>query len=565
MYRWALLSNTTISPLVRRLRAEIDSAKHRCECFCAEYGDALRQVFAEESELLKFKPELIALHLDLQQIKPDLELTLPFETEVGRENIMREVIEHVITMVGTLRAKTAATLLVSNFPTEPRGVLGIGLDYIFKNAVRRTNLELDSKIRSISQCHVVDCDGLWAEAGWCERDRRFEALAQMPMGPKMQKLLVDEWLRYFRAIHGLTRKCIVVDLDNTLWKGILGEDGPEGIQLGDTPSGRGFRQFQLALKALARRGTILAINSKNSWKDAIKVIRDHPEMVLREGDFAAMQINWEDKATNLARISNELKIGLQHMVFLDDSPSERSWIRQRHPEVFVPEMPKDSCAFCDVLTQCGLDTLVLTDEDLKRSQMYREERQRREFQAESLSYEQLLKESNVQADIERLRSDHIERAVQLCQRTNQFNLTTPRYTAEQIKGFSVSSCAIVLMMSLRDRFGEYGWSGLAIAIADGEQLIIDSFLLSCRVLGKNAEFALFSALLLWGAKQNCTYVRGAFIATGKNKPSADFYERCGMVPCGDGVDDVKKCFSSRITELPSLPVRHVKISIKFSL
>jgi len=563
MFRWALLSNTTISPLVRRLKAEIDSAKHGCECFCAEYGDALRQVFAEDSELLAFKPDLIALHLDLQQIKPDLELYLPFETEARRDEIRREVVEHVITVVRTLRVKTAATLLVSNFPTAPRSVLGVGLDHIFKNTLRRTNLELDSKLRNISQCHTVDCDGLWAEAGWSERDRRFEVLAQMPMGPKMQKLLVDEWLRYFRAIQGLTRKCIVVDLDNTLWKGILGEDGFEGIQMDDTPSGRGFRRFQLALKALVRRGTILAVNSKNSLEDGIEVIRNHPDMVLRERDFAALQINWDDKATNLSRISNELNIGPQHIVFLDDNPSERTWMRQQHPEVLVPEMPNDSSAFCDVLTQCRLDTLVVTDEDFKRTQMYWEDRRRREFQAEAPSYEQFLRELNVEANIQRLQSDQLERAVQLCQRTNQFNLTTHRYTAEQINSFSASSRAIVLMMSLRDKFGEYGWSGLAVATAVDSQLSIDSFLLSCRVLGKNIEFALFSALLQWGAKQNCNYVRGAFIPTAKNKPSADFYGRCGMVMCNGAAADSKKWFLAKMEELPILPIEHVKISISF--
>lgn len=563
MFHWALLSNSTISPLVRRLTSEMDRAKQSCEYFCAEYSDALRQVFAEDSELSAFKPDLIALHLDLQQIKPDLELYLPFEKATRREDIMREVIEHVMTVVKTLRTRTTATLLVSNFPAPPRSVLGLGLDYIFKNALRRANLGLDSLLRRVSQCHIVDCDSLWAEAGWSERDRRFEVLAQMPMGPKMQKLLVDEWLRYFRAIQGFTRKCIVVDLDNTLWKGILGEDGFEGIQMGDTPNGRGFRQFQLALKALSRRGTILAVNSKNTFEDAIQVIRDHPEMVLRERDFAAMQVNWDDKATNLSRISNELNIGLQHMVFLDDNPSERNWIRQRHPDVLVPEMPSDSSGFCDILTQCGLDTLAVTDEDFKRAEMYWEDRRRREFQAEAPSYEQFLKELNVQAKIQKLDLNLLERAAQLCQRTNQFNLTTHRYTAEQINGFSVSPCAIVLMMSLRDRFGEYGWSGLAFARAEQAQLTIDSFLLSCRVLGKNVEFALFSALLCWGAKQNCTYVKAAFIPTGKNKPCADFYERCGMVLCNGAVENSKKWFSAKMAELPIQPIEHVNISMSF--
>jgi FkbH-like protein len=563
MFRWALLSNTTISPLVRRLRSEVPAAETGCEFFCAEYGDALRQVFAEDSELLAFGPHLVVLHLDLEHIKPHLELSFAFETAARREEIFREVVEHIVEAATTLRSKTGATLLVSSFPTPPRSVLGIGVDHLFKTAVRRANLEIDSRLRCIPCCHVVDCDSLWAEAGWSDRDRRFEAIAQLPMGPRMQKLLAAEWVRYFRAIQGLTRKCIVVDLDNTLWHGILGEDGPAGLQMGDTPQGRGFRQFQLSLKALSRRGTILAISSKNNLEDAIDVIRNHPDMVLREQDFAAMEINWDDKATNISRILATLNIGAGHLVFLDDSPSERNWVRQSHPEVLVPEMPADGSGFSDVLSQCGLDTLMPTTEDLRRTEMYREERERRAFQVLTPSYDRFLKELDIHTKIQKLNPALLDRAVQLCQRTNQFNLTTRRHTAEQIQAFSQSSAGIVLMMTLHDRFGEYGWSGLAIATAQSERVTIDSFLLSCRVLGKNVELALFSALVRWAATQNCTAISGLFEPTLKNKPCADFYGKCGLVPRDAAPERTGQWFDAKIAELPHLPIEHLTMSIDF--
>jgi FkbH-like protein len=563
MFRWALLSNSTIAPLVRRLTNEIQSADYNCECFYAEYSDSLRQIFANESELWEFKPDLITLHLDLEQISPGMELSFPFEPEDRRETLAREVVEHVLTVVQSLRAKTRATLLVSNFPIPPRSALGVALDHIFKNALRGINLQLDSELRRISQVYVIDCDSLWAEAGWSDRDRRFEAIAQMPMGPKMQKLLVDEWLRYFRAIGGLSRKCIVLDLDNTLWKGILGEDGFDGIQMGDTPVGRGFRQFQLTLKALTRRGTILAIDSKNTRDDALEVIRNHPDMLLRETDFAAMEINWDDKATNISRISRELNIGLAHMVFLDDNPSERNWVRQSHPEVLVPEMPADSSGYSDILTRCSLDTVTVTEEDFKRTRMYSEERRRREFQAEAPSYDRFLDQLNVEATVQRLDQSLLDRAVQLCQRTNQFNLTTRRYDAAQLDGFNNLHSGIVLMLSLRDRFGDYGWSGLAVANAEKDEVTIDSFLLSCRVMGKNVEFALFSAILQWGMKYERSYVRAAFVPSAKNKPCADFYERCGLVYSVRATTDSEKWFTAKIADLPPLPITHVKVSTNF--
>ena len=561
MFRCVLLSNTTISPLVHRLRSELRFADHDWEIFSAEYGAALQQIFSENGELLTSNPDLIVLHLDLQQIKPDLELSFVFETPSKKDAILAEVSQHVVTMVKTLRSKTTATILVNNFPVAPRSVLGISLDHVFKTALRRTNLELDSQLRSVPRCHVLDLDGLWAEAGWADLDRRFEAIAQIAMGPKMQKLLVSEWLRYFRAFQGLSRKCVVVDLDNTLWRGIIGEDGIEGIQMGDTPEGRAFRKFQLALKALTRRGVSLAINSKNTFEDAIEVIRNYPDMVLRESDFAAMQINWDDKATNLARIVADLNIAFRHVVFLDDSPTERAWVRDKHPEVLVPEMPRDSSGYCDVLMECGLDTLTVTDEDYKRTKMYREERQRRTSEAQAHSYDQFLSDLNLEAEVQNVTPQLSERAAQLCQRTNQFNLATRRYTSEHIRSLSEVPGSVVLMIRARDRFGEYGWSGLAIANVQDECLTIDSFLLSCRLMGKNVEFALFAALVESAEKGHCSRVRGVFIPTGKNKPCSNFYKQCGMVLRGSSSADSEQWFSANLVDIPPLPIRHIKLSI----
>jgi FkbH-like protein len=195
--------------------------------------------------------------------------------------------------------------------------------------------------------------------------------------------------------------------------------------------------------------------------------------------------------------------------------------------------------------------------------MYREDRQRRAFQAGTPSYEEFLKELNVQVSIQKLQPALLDRAVQLCQRTNQFNLTTRRYTAEQLQRFSESPDAIVLMMSLVDRFGEYGWSGLAVATAKNEKLTIDAFLVSCRVLGKNVELGLFSALARWAAARSCTEIGGAYIPSGKNKPCADFYEKCGMVLHNDLEAGSEQRFAARMTELPDLPLGHLEMSMNF--
>jgi FkbH-like protein len=562
MYRWALVSNTTIAPLVPRLRQAVRRCGVDCEFFVVEHGDSDSQIFSPGSQLYAFRPDLIVLYLDLEQLKPRFELSVAFETSENREVLISEVLREVTGRAKALRNNTSAVLLTNSFPVQPRTVLGIGLDQVYKNALRELNLRLYQAVSMLQESHVFDCDSLWAEVGFGEYDRRFEMIAQFPFGVRMQQALVDEWIRYFRALKGLTRKCIVVDLDNTLWGGVLGEDGPDGIRMGDTPEGRPFRRFQQALKALNRRGLLLAISSKNNIGDVKAVLQVHPDMVLRESDFAAMQINWEDKATNLACIARELNIGLQHLVFLDDNPAERAWVRERHPEVLVPEMPQEQARYVETLCHCETDALAVTEEDLQRPRMYREERQRREFQAEAPSFEHFLNSLGLEVNIEPVRPALLERAAQLCQRTNQFNLTTCRHNAEMLTQLSASRVSAVLLMQVHDRFGDYGWSGLAIVNIENTTALIDTFLLSCRVMGKNAEFALFAAVVKWARNNSCTHIKGFYLPTSKNPPCKDFLERCGLKAAASQVVEPGQAYEANLAELQMHPIDHIKISMR---
>lgn len=560
MFRWAIISNSTVSPLVQRLKKQLETQDQHCEFFVSEHGDTGRQVFSPASEFYAFKPDIVVLYLDVQQIKPMLELSLPFETPDGRERLIGEVVEHVESMVKAIREHTSAVLLVHSFTVVPRTVLGIGSDQLTRNALRRLNLLVFEEVARVTQCYLLDSESLWCEAGFQEFDSRFDLIAQFPFGVKMQQVIIAEWMRYFRAQQGMTRKCVVVDLDNTLWGGILGEDGLDGIQMGDTPEGRPYRRFQQALQALSRRGVLLAISSKNNLAEVEAVFRQHPDLVLRQTDFAAMQINWDDKGTNLAKISRDLNIGLQHMVFLDDSAAERAWVRDRHPEVLVPEFPKDKSRSADLLCDCELDTLVITEEDLGRAQMYSEERERRAFQTEAPSFEDFLHRLQLEIEIEPLSARTLERAVQLCQRTNQFNLTTRRYNAEQLMSFAGSPQSKVLMMKARDRFGDYGWCGIAIATIETGFAVVDSFLLSCRVLGKKAECALFGAMVQWAVQQGCTDLRGRYIPSSKNLPCKDFFIQCGLKPQAAADAEAVQVFEAKLSILNIGQTDHIKVS-----
>jgi FkbH-like protein len=551
--RWAICSNTTITPLVRILGARLQEAGETSEFFVTQYGEAIQQILQPGSPLYTAHPDLVVLYFDLDQLRPGVDEELAFAAPSERANVQSAVIAEMLMLVRALRNNCAATLLVNSFSVAPRTVLGIGLDPVWKSAVRQINLRLSEELAGVPNCFQYDCDSLWAEVGWTDRDRRFEMLAQLPFGPKVQRLLVCEWLRYYRALRGLARKCVVVDLDNTLWRGILGEDGQNNIQMSDSPQGRPYRRLQQALRVLSRRGVLLAVCSKNNPADALTVLREHPDMLLREKDFAALQLNWRDKATNLLAIAKELNIGLQHIVFLDDNPAEREWVRDALPEVLVPDMPADAAFFADVLTECDLDTVTLTDEDRRRTQMYVEDRDRRTFQASMPSYEQFLQGLQLVVQIERLKPALIERAVQLCQRTNQFNITTRRHTAVDLQRFADAPDSAVFMASVRDRFGDYGWTGLAVAKKSNKLAEIDSFMVSCRVLGKQVEFALFGILADWARQSGCTELSAVYQPSPKNGVCAEFYLKCGLLPS----DGKPNSFSRPLTDLPDLSIGHI--------
>ncbi|HEX5221472.1 MAG TPA: HAD-IIIC family phosphatase [Verrucomicrobiae bacterium] len=558
MFHWAFVSNSTVAPLVPRLKKELSARKLECKFHITEHGNLAAQVFQANSDLYRFKPDLTVIYLDLAQIRSGLEHSLALEKPEVRESVVAETVAHVAEVIKAIRTRNQGTILVNTFTVLPRTALGIGMDPVYRRAIRQINQRIYETASDLPQCHVYDLESLWAEAGFQAYDRRFEFMAQFPFGPTMQQLLVTEWMRYFRALQGLSRKCVVLDLDNTLWGGILGEDGADGIRIGDTPAGRPYLRFQQALKALSKRGVLLAINSKNNLTDVLPILRDHPEMVLRESDFAAMQVNWDDKATNLSRLSKDLNIGLGHMVFLDDSASERGWVRERLPEVLVPEMPREASGYLDVLNHCELDTLTVTAEDLKRAKMYWEEKQRRELQAEAPSFEQFLEKLNLSVKVELLRPELLDRATQLCQRTNQFNLTTRRHSADHLKRVAESPNSAVLLMNAADRFGDYGWSGLAIVEAREQTLFVESFLMSCRVMGKNAEFAFLSGVLQWAKQKQCLQIRGQFIPTAKNAPCKDFLARCGFQANGSNGE---QWFGAEIANLPLPRVDYIDLAV----
>ena len=362
-------------------------------------------------------------------------------------------------------------------------------------------------------------------AGYSQKDivdNRYYLTAQMPYNPQLIRPFQAWWKRKKEEMAMQRKKCLVLDLDNTLWGGVVGEDGVEGIALSGSYPGKAFHLWQEGLKELQRSGVMLAICSKNNMPDVDEIWAKRDDMVLRKEDFVTMRINWQDKATNLHELAQELNIGLDAMVFVDDNPTERELIRQQLPMVVVPEFPKQPYDLLNLyreLVDNYFGTYRLTDEDKQKTQQYIANAQRAKAQSAFINMEDYLRSLEMKLQIRQVTDVTLPRVAQLTQKTNQFNLTTRRYTEDDIKKMLVDG-AQVWTLSVADKFGNYGLTGVMI-IKDN---VIDSLLMSCRVLGKGIEMAFVRSVL----KQYAGEIRAEYIPTAKNAQVADFWNRVGM-------------------------------------
>lgn len=357
-------------------------------------------------------------------------------------------------------------------------------------------------------------------------DKRMEYIAKFPYTLKAQMEITDKIARLINGFYKIPKKVLILDLDNTLWGGIIGEDGIEGIKLGQDYPGIAYLEFQRRVLNLFNQGVILAISSKNNYEDAINVFKNHPFMVLKEENFSVMKINWEEKEKHLKEISELLNLGTDSFVFVDDSAFECERIRQAMPEVFVLKVPENLMELPEIFEKEELfDFISITEEDKKRSKMYREEAKREELKLSSFSLEDFYNSLKMVLVIGKAGKETYQRISQLTQRTNQFNLTTKRYSKEEIINFSEAFNYRVWWASLKDIFGDYGIISVAIIKVEDKCWDIDTFLLSCRAIKKTVETAFLSFICKKAKEEKIENLKGKIIYTKKNIPARDFYEK----------------------------------------
>lgn len=361
-------------------------------------------------------------------------------------------------------------------------------------------------------------------------DKRHFYMAQVPINPRLANSFKNWFKQKIHTLGGLRKKCLIVDLDNTLWGGILGEDGIAGIQLGNDYPGNCYRHFQMVIKEMKNNGVLLAICSKNNWEDVQQVIDQRDEMILKQDDFSSLKINWESKPENIKKITQELNIGLDSVVFIDDNPFEREQIRALLPEVVVPEFPSQPYQLFDFIKEVynqWFQIYELTDEDKRKTEQYKENAKRKNFIARYDSSKSFLKAMQIKLIFYESFNLHLPRIAQMTQKTNQFNLTTKRYTETDLN--NLMNCDYVVSdISVQDKFGDNGITAASIIKIKGSKAIIDTFLLSCRILGRGIETVFLNLILNRLFEKGVKMVFACFIPTDKNKQVGQFFENNGF-------------------------------------
>ena len=529
----AILSSFTINGLDEILRVKCSEIGINYQSYLGGYNQYNQEFLNPESDYYKFSSDITFLIIDIRSFLGD-HFHYPYNISNNeRKLLVKEKISHLENIIQNFEKYSSSKLVITNFNIphySPNGIIETKSEFGFHEMIE----ELNKSLRHISKTHnsvyVYDFNQFVSKHG--EKnvfDYRQYHVGDIQIALNFMPFFGYDLMGYIKPISGTNRKCIVLDLDNTLWGGIVGEDGFDRIELGHTSNGKAFVDFQKELLSLWNHGTILAINSKNNFDDAMKVIQDHPDMILREKNFASIKINWNDKAENLKQIADEINIGLDSIIFFDDDKINQERIKQEFPEVLTIELPDDPSQFSPILKELNdFNVLQRTDEDSKRGKMYAQQRERKEFEKSISSLDDFLKQLDIKIKIKKSNEFLIPRISQLTLKTNQFNLTTRRYQEEEIRNFSNNTKFIVGCAQVLDKFGDNGITGVFIINKTEKSWLIDTFLLSCRIMGRGVENAILSQILIDAKTNGIEEIHAEFIQTQKNQPAENFLADFGF-------------------------------------
>lgn len=532
--RVAVLASHSVEHLMPALRVAGLQRRLALTTYVAPYGMIRQLLLQTDAELTRLAPQFIVIASDANDIAFDLPIDA--SQELAAQAVAERVEELRLLWRGA-RSLYSAQVIQQTLVAMTPSLFG-SYEGLVPAAPIALLDRLNDAIRvAARQEGVLLIDLAW-QARHCDAmvDRVRWHQAKQLVSPVFAPLYGDLLARVIAAALGLSRKCLVLDLDNTLWGGVVGDDGPEGLQLGNGSSvGEAYLDFQRHLVRLARRGIVLAVCSKNDPKTAEDAFSNHPEMALRRADIACFVANWDDKASNLRYIARSLELGCDSFVFVDDNPAERDIVRRELPEVAVPELPDDVALYPATISAAGyFESASFTREDTARSHSYAANAERRSMQEAATDLNGFLRSLDMKLVVTGVGPLELPRATQLINKSNQFNLTTRRYTETQLSNAVADAGTIALCLRLVDRFGDNGLISVVIARPDStlaaDELLIDSWLMSCRVLGRQVEVAALDVLRTRAARRGIGTLVGEYRPTSRNALVANHYAGLGFVP-----------------------------------
>jgi FkbH-like protein len=530
----AILRNFVLESIEPYLKYLAILSGWNLELFWGNYDQILQDSLDDNSSILNDDLDFIFVFQKLETLNPRLinDFTSLNDAEVEEESSL--ILARQKEVFRNISKRTNASIICNYFelPIYPAwGIRDSQIDNGQTESIRKLNDGLRENSREFTNVDFIDFNLICMRLGaYSYYDLRYWQIAKAPYSRDALKEIACESFKIIKARKGKNKKCLILDCDNTLWGGIVGEDGLSGIKLGQNYPGSAFCDFQKEILQLFNRGVILALCSKNNEEDVSKVFREHPHMILKEKHFAITQINWNSKASNIEKIVETLNIGIDSVVFADDSEFEINLVRELLPDVELLHLPvKQPSRYKDLLNKGAFfDTLVYSLEDKLRGKMYKAEVERKNVKSEFSDITDYLGSLETEVTIKLADKFSTPRVAQLTQKTNQFNLTTKRYSEADIQKFITSPIVDVFYVQLKDKFGDYGIIGSTIVKHDDVQAEIDTFLLSCRALGREVENVFLHSVILYLKEKCIKKIIGRYLPTRKNRQTEKFYSKFGF-------------------------------------
>lgn len=539
--RLALLAGHTVDHLVPAIRVAGLRRGLLVDCRIGPYGQWRQQILDPASELYRSEPDVVLLAPSADELLPPLPLSA---TRGEAQEAVSRTVKELAGFWRILRDRLRAAV-VQQAPLPPTPLFGHH-ERLVPGSPGALAARLDGALADAAAeegVHLLDLAAAAARIGsGAVSDPRLWHHAKQEVSPAAGPWAGEQVGRILGALRGRSRKALVLDLDDTLWGGVIGEDGVDGIAIGQgSAEGEAFLAFQRHVRRLAERGVVLAVSSKNDPTIALGPFERHPDMLLRRSDFAAFEAGWGDKPAAVRRIAEELGLGLDALVFFDDNPAERALMRRALPEVAVPEVPPAPERYVQCLADAGyFEAVSFTADDAQRAAQYSANAERRRAQAGATDLEGFLRDLAMVLEVRKIEPVSLARVTQLINKTNQFNLTTRRYGEAEVAAFAQDPSVLTFCGRLTDRLGDNGIVSVVIGrLADegGERVLdLDTWLMSCRVLGRRVEQAMLGTIAAAAARAGAAALLGRYRPTPRNGLVRELYPSLGFAPAGEGED-----------------------------